>query len=598
MEPVTRFPILELPTELVLLILRYAAEPAFSQAERYDMENPYSSAVALCRVSRLFRRTVLPEMLRTVLLSAPHRVAAFMHALRMQKAYAQQNHHLHFEYAPHVHRIWIIENRLMPHLQSRVHNSVTLRAPSEMDFSLLAPVLLAAESLAIDSGSLSLLSGCLAHAWNIDHARSPPPWNTKSLTLSVHAIPFHLSRPEGSAFLASISHLIVLANSNLHVAGSDGEMNYMLPAWMPHARWAPFKNLQTVSVALPHIKLEHQVNFPHSVISGMDLQVELLTFSASLMKNHVVRVTIVGYLAASYYKEVVLDSTYQLIHNGERLSWCRHIEFLPFNYHSQPAPTQHDSVEPDVSLTGENLAAISTPSTSSSSTGASPITSYSAPYTLSSQTERLKRLSLDYDTTLVTPDHNDFVKDVSDDPLDTNDREGCSSESALCEDDSSGNLIPGMKALSLDDSDGSSPELRPLVPIDELQRTLQILFTIPRLKPPDTTQKRTANGTLPHPPTALRHQKARLGKQKYDRTFRLIAARDSIAHHHIKQDTAIIDDLEQLYNEILIDKAALVDGWVAAMAELGLTSILSPQPSLLNPKTTIAVTSTSILPQD
>ncbi|KAG0704381.1 hypothetical protein DFH29DRAFT_873801 [Suillus ampliporus] len=305
----------------------------------------------------------------------------------------------------------------------------------------------------------------------------------------------------------------------------------------------------------------------------------------------VARVTIVGYLAASYDKEVV--SSYQLIYKtGE-----------------QPAPTQHDSVEPDVSLTGENLAAISTPSASSSPTGASPITSCSAPYTLSSQTERLKRLSLNYDTSLVTPNHNDFVKDVSDDPLDTNDREGCSSESALCEDNSSGNLIPGMKVLSLDDSDGSSPqELRPLIPIDELQRTSTAPgLSLPgsayamdtlteRTMSPYTTQKRIANGTLPHPPTALRHQRARLGKQKYDRAFCLIAARDSIAHYHIKQDTAIIDDLEQLYDEILVDNGALVDGWVAAMAELGLTSILSPQPSL--PKTTIAVTSTSTLPQD
>ncbi|KAG0703741.1 hypothetical protein DFH29DRAFT_1068391 [Suillus ampliporus] len=54
--------------------------------------------------------------------------------------------------------------------------SVTLNAPSEnaMDFSLLAPVLLAAESLALDFG------GCLYHEWNsymanIDHARFPLP---------------------------------------------------------------------------------------------------------------------------------------------------------------------------------------------------------------------------------------------------------------------------------------------------------------------------------------------------------------------------------------------------------------------------------------
>ncbi|KAG0708660.1 hypothetical protein DFH29DRAFT_427066 [Suillus ampliporus] len=386
----------------------------------------------------------------------------------------------------------------------------------------------------------------------------------------------------------------------------------------------------------------------------------------SIAVNSVARVTIIGYLSASYFKEVVIDSTYQLI-KTEKASlgvaasnFCVSTiilvlasdkaarTFLRDDINKEPAPTQHHFVQPNLSL----AANISTPSASSSSTviatetcGASPITSHSIPipHTLPSQTERLKRLSLDSDTTVVAPDDDDFVKDVSDNPSDTKDREGCGSESVLREDDCSGNLVPGTKTPSLDESDGSSSEeLRPPILDDELQRTLTdpglpipvdglqrtstdpglslpgsayatdvstermttlsldntpILSSIPRLKPPDTTRKRTANGILPHPPTALRHQRARLGKQKYDRAFRLIAARDSIAHYHMKQDTAIIDDLEQLYDEILVEKAARVDGWVAAMAGLGLTSVLSPQPSLPNQQATIAVASTSILPQ-
>ncbi|KAG0701179.1 hypothetical protein DFH29DRAFT_773609, partial [Suillus ampliporus] len=282
------FPILELPTELVLLILRYAAEPTFSQANTYDKENPYSSALALCRVSKLFRRAALPQLLHTVLLSARHSVPAFVHALRMQKAYAQQDHHLHFEYAPHVHRIWIVNSRRMPdpsasapahrsiflpapvlgaesglpRLQFRLHDNVT--PANTIDFGLLAPVLFAAESLVLNGESLFILARCIRHAWNsqmatnIDHARSLLPWSTKTLTLSsgISWSFFHITR-EGSAFLASISHVIVLsdpADSHRHITGRYysklGPGDYRLPKWLMNAPWASFTNLQTVSLAL------------------------------------------------------------------------------------------------------------------------------------------------------------------------------------------------------------------------------------------------------------------------------------------------------------------------------------------------------------
>ncbi|KAG0701189.1 hypothetical protein DFH29DRAFT_831809 [Suillus ampliporus] len=260
------------------------------------MENPYASALALCRVSKLFRRAALPKILHTISLSAPHSVTAFLHALQMQKAYAQKNHHLHFEYAPHVHRVWI---RYGPHSPAPVRHRLTRHALSEpeMDFGLLAPVLLAAESLALNFESVFLLMGCLHYAWNsdmattIDHARSPLRWNTKTLTIASDAMHLFLLRirPEGSAFLASISHVIALSDptdSNLHISGRHaGELrsgDYKLPRWMTRASWASFTSLQTVSLALPHIILP--INFRY-VVGGMNLQVELLTFSASLMMD-------------------------------------------------------------------------------------------------------------------------------------------------------------------------------------------------------------------------------------------------------------------------------------------------------------------------
>ncbi|KAG2356988.1 hypothetical protein BDR07DRAFT_410761 [Suillus spraguei] len=56
----------DLPLELALLVLKYAAESTFSQKEKYAEKNPYADAISLCRVSRLVRRTVLPELLHTV----------------------------------------------------------------------------------------------------------------------------------------------------------------------------------------------------------------------------------------------------------------------------------------------------------------------------------------------------------------------------------------------------------------------------------------------------------------------------------------------------------------------------------------------------
>src|SRR6267154_4613505 len=89
-EPLTPFIFANLPTEIILIIFAYAARPTFCQNEDYESTNPYSSALALCRVSKLVRRAVLPVLLRTVLLTEDCNVSAFVHALRIQKAYAQQ----------------------------------------------------------------------------------------------------------------------------------------------------------------------------------------------------------------------------------------------------------------------------------------------------------------------------------------------------------------------------------------------------------------------------------------------------------------------------------------------------------------------------
>ncbi|KAG1788651.1 uncharacterized protein HD556DRAFT_1190612, partial [Suillus plorans] len=93
-----RFTISDLPIEIALIVLTYAAKPTFSQEEKYDDKNPYSTAVSLCLVSRLVRRAILPELLQTILLRRPCGMNMFANALCMQKAYAEKESDLVFDY--------------------------------------------------------------------------------------------------------------------------------------------------------------------------------------------------------------------------------------------------------------------------------------------------------------------------------------------------------------------------------------------------------------------------------------------------------------------------------------------------------------------
>ncbi|KAG2073512.1 hypothetical protein BDR04DRAFT_286811 [Suillus decipiens] len=284
METIPRASFVNLPTELVLAILKYAAEPTFIQSDQYESKNPYSTAHTLCLVSRFFRSVALPEMLHTVLLGFRN-VTAFVHALRMQEIYAETNSDLRLAYTHHIRNIWV------------GHFRAGTPVP-ELDLGLLAPVLLSAPSLAIDFSNMDLLTRCVEHAWthmdsNINRECSPPPWSTKTLTLSgMNTSLWHINmHPSGLAFLASIAHLVALPHSqigsNLHVfrrAVSVIEpQDYALPRWMKHAPWASFKRLETVSLAFPHVELPIDI---YAFSIGMHLQTDLLTFPASLVKGH------------------------------------------------------------------------------------------------------------------------------------------------------------------------------------------------------------------------------------------------------------------------------------------------------------------------
>lgn len=278
MEPVTQlsFPFGDLPIELALLILKYAAQPSFSQSETYKSQNPYSSALAICLVSKEVRKMVLPEILHTVLLPQLRNVTAFVNALRMQQAYALQDHQFKFDYTKHIRRMWMGQFR-----------------NSALDLSLLAPVLLAAPSISVDFENLDLLSGCLLHAWNSrvdNHEGSPPLYSPKTLMVTgtesmTRQWSSFIKSVHGAAFLASITHVIsvthTITDCSRHlcrICRDNGLKNYNRPDWMTQT---PLNNLQTFSLPIPHSALP----LVECELSGTDMKVELLTFSVSKLSQ-------------------------------------------------------------------------------------------------------------------------------------------------------------------------------------------------------------------------------------------------------------------------------------------------------------------------
>lgn len=319
MEPITRFPFAELPADL------------------YDARSPYSSALALCRVSKIVRRVVLPELLHTILLPDSRHVVKFVHALRMQKAYKEKGNDLHFEYIPRVRKMWIVSHggNLTPAHSPHPSRAYAL-TPSEspLDISLVAPILLAVPSLALSCTSLDLLVECLEHAWksraatHVDSEHSPHPWNTQTLTLSCTPITAGprwerlTDTPQGSAFLASISHL----STNPYVCDYKSHttnvcLEYCLPQWMKIAPWASFKSLQTVFLPYPRIKLS--VDQFALIFTGIDSHVELLTLSASLLRDNCdcIPKEIKGFAEIGPGKEPCRSEDIRLKVSNSRIRW-------------------------------------------------------------------------------------------------------------------------------------------------------------------------------------------------------------------------------------------------------------------------------------
>ncbi|KAG1829688.1 hypothetical protein EV424DRAFT_412824 [Suillus variegatus] len=294
----------DLPTKIVAIIIKYAAEPTFTQDEDIHPTHLYTTARKLCLVSRTLRHFALPIMLHTVVLDYQN-MPAFLHALRMQNEYAQTHSALRFEYTPHVCNIWIGLCLDVCPSDALVDSSLTSEPVSDLD--LIAPVLLGASSLAIYFSCLNLLTSCIERAWtrmdkNIDNGSLLLPWKTKTLTLSrmTPCDSWEMTKlASGSAFLASIAHFIALPpdenDALLHILLRTkrviGPQNYAMPLWMLDVLWNSFERLERVSLVFPRVQLPF---YMYEYSRGAESHTEVLTLPSSMLKGRRVPVVIRG----------------------------------------------------------------------------------------------------------------------------------------------------------------------------------------------------------------------------------------------------------------------------------------------------------------
>ncbi|KAG2050242.1 hypothetical protein BDR06DRAFT_960393 [Suillus hirtellus] len=281
-----------LPMELLIPILKDAAQLTFSPEEDRVDKDFYSTAVSLCRVSRLFRCIILPEMLRTVFLR-DHGLKKFANALLMQKAYAEKESDLFFDYTSAIQKMWISDYRT-----SRSAGLSELM----LNMTILHPVILAVPVLALGSGHFQLLAQTVEDAWtshenlNIDHEYCPFPGKIQNLTVMSSSgswAPFHKDQIKKiPLFLASITHLTCLPDlqrtSDVFRDISRGltSPESSLLCWMGRIPWDQMTSLQTFSMVYPHLGPPFSMRSYIDPERGLDLHVERLNVSAPLYRQN------------------------------------------------------------------------------------------------------------------------------------------------------------------------------------------------------------------------------------------------------------------------------------------------------------------------
>ncbi|KAH7911318.1 hypothetical protein BJ138DRAFT_1150943 [Hygrophoropsis aurantiaca] len=291
------FPFTHLSTELALEIIRIAAVPDFSllgsrsstsphPKKSISKRNPYAPALNFCRVSHAVRAVALRVLIHTVVLTRPEDVIAFIHALRIQKYHKCMRLPLAVDYTKFIRRIWIGQcwdappsaPDCRPMSMMQLINADS-SAGSDIDYTLLAPILFSARELGLDFSCLHVLYHSLEAVWmnatagmspydnySAQSPLTPLPWKTTTLTLKGG---FWRWRPltstaEGSAFLASIERLVLLIPTHFEVPVNPHQSiavsQYASGAASVSVPWTSFRRLKSVVSASPGL-LGRYANF-------------------------------------------------------------------------------------------------------------------------------------------------------------------------------------------------------------------------------------------------------------------------------------------------------------------------------------------------
>jgi len=209
------FPFHRLSTELAVEVIRHASTPDFGATS----SNVYSNPLTICLVSHEVRKAAMPQLLHTVLLSQGCNVYAFIRTILMQRTYRQNQSRLALNYSIYVKRMWC--GMCREALVDEPRDS-----PMWLDYGALWEVMRNVESLGIDNSSLHLLYNGLAtdvDAMNADGVdekgiMATRRWKCRKVTFAGDYWRWKplTSTAEGSAFLASITHLVLWMREQSH----------------------------------------------------------------------------------------------------------------------------------------------------------------------------------------------------------------------------------------------------------------------------------------------------------------------------------------------------------------------------------------------
>lgn len=233
------FPFNKLSVELAFEIVRFAALPDW-----YETQSPgYATAVALCSVSHSVRRAAMPHLLHTVSLTSSSQVLAFVDAVQLQHTHRKTISPLSLDYAKYVKRFWCREC-----WEPLVDQSPDLPM---LNYRILHEIIRNVDSLGLDFNCLHLLYNGLASV-----GISPLlDWRCRKVTLSGDLWRWRplTMTPEGSTFLASITHLVLWIPSEILVlpaGGGGAASSACIPEWIQHVPFSSFSSLKHIAFPL------------------------------------------------------------------------------------------------------------------------------------------------------------------------------------------------------------------------------------------------------------------------------------------------------------------------------------------------------------